>query len=124
MEGTGGDFCFYELSERLMLDNGAINPGMDIQNIRNYIWYTETKKSLPDGEQEDNKYFLASDGDVAYYFCYEKDMVTTLDRTFLRSIKTKAESYIIYADKCAISDKELQKHNITFKKIPRDIVRL
>ena len=73
-------------------------------------------------EQDDNQYFLAADGDMAYYFYYEKDAVTTLDRTFLRTIKTKAESYIIYADQCAVSDKELQKHNITFKKIPRDIV--
>ena len=124
VEGTGGDFGFYELGERLMLENGALNPDMDMQNIRNYIWYTETKKSLPDREQDDNKYFLAADGDVAYYFCYEKDAVTTLDRAFLRTIKTKAESYIIYADQCAVSDKELQKHNITFKKIPRDIVSL
>ena len=124
VEGTGGDFCFYELGERLMLENGALNPDMDVQNIRNYIWYTETKKFLPDIELDDNKYFLAVDGDVAYYFCYEKDTVTTLDRTFLRAIRTKAERYIIYANQCAISDKELQKHNITFKKIPRDIVSL
>ena len=61
---------------------------------------------------------------MAYYFCYEKDTVTTLDRNFLRTIRTMAEGYIIYADQCAVSDKELQKHNITFKKIPRDIVRL
>lgn len=124
VEGTGGNFCFYELGKQLMLENGTLNPDMDIQNIRNYIWYTETKKSLPDIEPDDNKYFLAVDGDVAYYFCYEKDTVTTLDRTFLRTIRTKAESYIIYADQCAISDKELQKYNITFKKIPRDIASL
>ncbi len=124
VEGTGGDFCFYELGERLMLENGALNPDMDIHNIRNYIWYLETKKSLPDTGQDDNKYLLAVDGDVAYYFCYEKDTVTTLDRNFLRTIRTMAEGYIIYADQCAVSDKELQKHNITFKKIPRDIVRL
>ena len=124
VEGTGGNFCFYELGERLILENGALNPDMDIQNIRNYIWYTETKKPLPDIELDDNKYFLAVDGDVAYYFCYEKDTVTALDRTFLRTVRTKAENYIIYADQCAISDKELQKHNITFKKIPRDIVSL
>ena len=124
VEGTGGNFCFYELGERLILENGALNPDMDIQNIRNYIWYTETKKSLPEIELDDNKYFLAVDGDVAYYFCYEKDTVTALDRTFLRTVRTKAENYIIYADQCAISDKELQKHNITFKKIPRDIISL
>lgn len=124
VEGTGGKFSFYELGERLMLENGTLNTDMDIQSIRGYIWHMETKKPLPDIGQIDNKYFLAADGDVAYYFCYEKDTVTTLDRAFLRTIKTKAESYIIYADQCAISDKEMRKHNITFKKIPRDIVSL
>ncbi|MCM1091126.1 MAG: site-specific DNA-methyltransferase [Muribaculum sp.] len=124
VEGTGGSFSFYELGERLMLENGTINPDMDIQSIRGYIWHTETKKPLPDTEQDDSKYFLAADGDVAYYFYYEKDMATTLDKPFLRTIKTKAENYVIYADQCAISEKELQKHNISFKKIPRDIINL
>ena len=124
VEGTGGSFSFYELGERLMLENGTLNPDMDIQSIRGYIWHTETKKPLPDIGQADNKYFLAADGDVAYYFCYEKDRATTLDRPFLRTIKIKAESYVIYADQCAISDQELQKHNISFKKIPRDIINL
>lgn len=124
VEGTGGSFSFYELGERLMLENGTLNPDMDIQSIREYIWHTETKKPLPDIGQIDNKYFLAADGDVAYYFFYEKDRATALDRPFLRTIKTKAESYIIYADQCAISDQELQKHNISFKKIPRDIINL
>lgn len=124
VEGTGGSFSFYELGERLMLENGTLNPDMDVQSIRGYIWHTETKKPLLDIGQADNKYFLAADGDVAYYFCYEKDKATTLDRSFLRTIKTKAESYVIYADQCAISDQELQKHNISFKKIPRDIINL
>ncbi|MDE6015929.1 MAG: site-specific DNA-methyltransferase [Acetatifactor sp.] len=124
VEGTGGSFSFYELGEQLMLENGTLNPDMDIQSIRGYIWHTETKKPLPDIGQADNKYFLAADGDVAYYFCYEKDRATTLDRPFLRTIKTKAESYVIYADQCAVSDQELQKHNISFKKIPRDIINL
>lgn len=124
VEGTGGSFSFYELGERLMLENATLNSDMDIQSIRGYIWHTETKKPLPDIGQADNKYFLAADGDVAYYFCYEKDSATTLDRPFLRTIKTKAESYVIYADQCAISDQELQKHNISFKKIPRDIINL
>lgn len=124
VEGTGGSFSFYELGERLRLENGALNPDMDIRSIRGYIWHTETKKPLPDIRQDDNKYFLAVDRDVAYYFYYEKDMPTTLDKTFLGIIKTKAESYIIYADQCAISDRELQKYNISFKKIPRDIINL
>lgn len=39
-------------------------------------------------------------------------------------VKTKADSYVIYADKCILSDEELEKFHITFKKIPRDITRM
>ncbi len=67
VEGTGGSFSFYEMGERLMLDNGTINPDMDIRSIRSFIWYTETRKPLPDAEQSDNEYFLAVDRETAYY---------------------------------------------------------
>ena len=57
-------------------------------------------------------------------FYYEKESVTNSDNDFLGEIKTKADHYVIYADLCSISDKKLQEYNITFKKIPRDIVKL
>ena len=62
--------------------------------------------------------------DAAYYFYYEKNGTTTLDNEFLRKISTKADEYVIFADKCALSSQQLEKYRITFKKIPRDIVRL
>ena len=54
----------------------------------------------------------------------KKDEITTLDYDFLSTVKTKAAGYIIYADLCTISDEELKKWNITFKKIPRDIAKV
>lgn len=62
--------------------------------------------------------------DAAYYFYHEKDRITTLNRDFLHTVKTKAESYVIYADLCTLSQRELEKWHITFKKISRDIRRL
>ena len=62
--------------------------------------------------------------DAAYYFYHEKDRITTLNRDFLHTVKTKAESYVIYADSCTLSQRELEKWHITFKKISRDIRRL
>ena len=59
--------------------------------------------------------------DTAYYFYYEKDKATILDYSFLATVNVKNQAYIIYADCCALSDIDLQKWNITFKKIPRDI---
>lgn len=43
VEGTGGGFSFYELGERLFLDDGNINPQADVREIRKYIWFTETR---------------------------------------------------------------------------------
>ena len=74
--------------------------------------------------QNDNGSFLGVCNRTAYYFHYDSEQGTTLDDAFLASIQTKAESYVIYADACAVSEAFLTKHHITFKKIPRDIERL
>ena len=125
VEGTGGDFSFYELGERLLLENGDLNPNADVEKIRDYIWYMETKTGYEkNSASEDNAYYLSTYNDVAYYFYYEKEIVTTLDRDFLTTVKAKADEYVIYADMCALSDELLGKYNITFKKIPRDIAKL
>ena len=47
-----------------------------------------------------------------------------LNRALLRKLKTKAESYVIYADICLLDEEELARYNIVFKKIPRDIAKL
>lgn len=123
-KGTGGDFTFYDSGEPLLIDNEYINEKVDVSIIREYVWFTETKKPFVPVTNDDNEYFLGINNDNAYYFYYEKEEITTLNVDFLPNVKTKADSYIIYADKCSFSDEELSKMNITFKKIPRDISRL
>ena len=121
VEGTGGGFTFYELGDTL-LDGEYLNENVPIEKIRSYVYFTETKQPVTD--KADEPYFLGEYFDTAYYFYYDKNEVTTLDREFLHTVKTKAESYVIYADKCILSDEELEKFHITFKKIPRDITRM
>lgn len=121
VEGTGGGFTFYELGDTL-LDGEYLNENVPIEKIRSYVYFTETKQAVTD--KADEPYFLGEYFDTAYYFYYDKNEVTTLDREFLHTVKTKAESYVIYADKCILSDEELEKFHITFKKIPRDITRM
>ena len=125
IEGTGGAFSFYELGEPLMVGE-ELNEKVATEKIREYIYYTEVNKPLPDlgAKAAKEPYLLGVEYDTAYYFCYEKGKVVTLDRELLRSIKTKADQYVIYADKCALSEAELRRRHITFKKIPRDITRL
>ena len=123
VEGTGGDFTFYDLGPALLLPDGNLNEDAGAEKIREYVWYMETKSPYAPPEQ-DNPYYLGAARDTGYYFYYEKDAVTTLNHQFLTTITEKAEAYLIYADMCAIPDEELKKYNIIFKKIPRDITRL
>lgn len=121
-EGTGGNFSYYELGERLLLENGNLNPDIEIAKIREYIWYMETRRDY-DPVLGENSYYLGTDKGNAYYFYYEAREVCTLDYAFLSAIREKAESRVIYADRCALSEEELMKHSIVFKKIPRGIPR-
>ena len=123
IEGTGGDFTFYDLGQAMLLPDGNLNEEVDTAKIREYVWYMETKTPRTEAANE-NPYYLGTSNNTGYYFFYEKDRITTLGYEFLSTIKEKSEGYLIYADLCTIPDEELKKHNITFKKIPRDIARL
>ena len=85
------------------------------------MFFTETRQRI---QPTDVPYYLGSHVGNAYYFYYERDRATTLDSTFLNTIDIKAEHYVIYADLCVLTEDELNRTHITFKKIPRDITRL
>ncbi len=121
--GIPGDFSFYELGQPLFKDDKNLNEEVPEEEIRKYVYYMETKKPL-DTDRADNPYLLSKNNDTAYYFYYKKDEITTLNHEFLSTINTKATEYIIYADKCVLAQEVMEKFNIVFKKIPRDITRL
>lgn len=123
VEGTGGDFTFCELGERLLDENGNLNETVSTEKIRNYIWYMETHTKLPE-KIDESKYYLGTNADTAYYFAYEKDRLTELNYDLLSKLKTKADNYVIYADTCTLSESELLRYSISFRKIPRDIAKL
>jgi adenine-specific DNA-methyltransferase len=100
-----------------------LNELVGVDKIRQYVYYTETKTPLNPTKHKDNKHFLDKHNDTAYYFHYEADGITTLDHAFLATMKTKAGQYVIYADNCLLTKEFMTKHNIIFKKIPRDITK-
>ena len=122
VEGTGGNFSFYDLGEPLM-HGDVLNENVGVDKIREYVYFTDTKTPLSE-PHPDEPYFMGVHVGSAYYFYYEKQAVTTLNREFLHTVKTKADAYVIYADLCTLSEAELEKYHITFKKIPRDITKL
>ena len=121
-EGTGGDFNFYELGPEMILD-GNLNECQSIENIRSFIYYTETRTPIDKEKAKASKheFFLGDFENTAYYLFYKKKEITTLDFDFLSTIQTPSERYVIYADNCVLSKDFLFEHNITFKKIPRDV---
>ena len=120
--GTGGSFGYYELGEPLM-HGDVLNENVGVEKIREYVYFTDTKSRLEE-PHPDEPHFMGVNVNSAYYFYYEKKTATTLNREFLHTVKTKADAYVIYADLCTLSDAELEKYHITFKKIPRDITKL
>lgn len=122
VEGTGGNFSFYDLGEPLLVGD-CLNEAVAPEKIREYIWFMETKQPYapPSGG---NPYYLGKHNSTGYYFCYEPQRVTVLDYVFLSTITEKADGTVIYADRCSISEDKLAKMGVTFKKIPRDISRL
>ena len=123
IEGTGGDFTYYELGEPLLKKDGTLNEEVPVEKIQHYIWHTETHTPYNKPENE-NPAYLGEYNHTAYYFHYKKDELTTLDYNFLAGVNIKADNYVIYADTCILSQEELLAYNITFKKIPRDITKI
>lgn len=123
-EGTGGSFDYYELGQPLFIEIDVLNEEIPLEKIREYVWYSETRQPYsPPSDGLGEAFCLGENKDTAYYFYYFKDQITTLDDSFLRGIKTKAEQYIIYADNCLLAETIMKKYHIIFKKIPRDITR-
>ena len=123
VEGTGGSFSFYDLGEPLLHEDHTLNEEVDTDKIRQYIFFTETKTPMSE-DSPTEPYLLGKHIETAYYFYYKKQEITTLNHQFLSTVQTQAENYVMYADLCALSQEELERFHIVFKKIPRDITRL
>lgn len=128
LEGTGGSFDFYELGDTLFDPKTEnLNDNADTEQIRQYVWYSETHAPYMAPTAKHHPYWLGTDQRTNYYFYYIKGEETCLSWDFLRTLtpeRDKAEMYIIYADRCVLTESEMQQLNIRFKKIPRDIKRV
>ncbi len=114
---VGGQFNFYELGETLFDDEGFINAEIPREKIFDYVYFFETQKHFEPGDEEN---LLGVDDGVAYYFFDEAE----LNFDLLAKIRTRANSYVIYAANCTLAESELDEFHITFKKIPRDVPRV
>lgn len=126
-KGTGGGFSFYTIGKTLFDSDGNLNNQVDLISIREYIAHSEKLETVFDNHI--SGYFLGLNYQTAYIFYYESDQITTLSLDFLRSLNAdfmaeKPKDFIIYADKCSLTDEQLAQFKIRFKRIPRDISKL
>ena len=140
--GTGGGFAFYRVGDALFDAEHNLNPAAPVASVRRYIAYTEglPVSALPecemqpengDGQPENpvSPYFLGAKDGTAYVFHYEPDRATDLSLAFLQTIRAetlpeKPERWVIYADRTLLSEEQMQRLGIIFKRIPRDISKL
>jgi adenine-specific DNA-methyltransferase len=122
VEGLGGSFDYYELGKPLFKD-GNLNEEVSEEDIRHYIYYTETKQPLT-RKRNGRSYLLDTLNGTAYYFYYERNLLTNLSIDTLNEIvEERSSQYIIYADTCTIDEETRNELNVVFKQIPRDIKR-
>lgn len=119
-EAKGGDFSFYTLGESILLPDGKINPEIPENDIKRFIYYTETHKEI----ENETGPFAGVNETTAYYIFYSKNEVSCLSFKTLDQIDKKSDSYVIYADTCTLSKSFMEKNHIIFKKIPRDIQKI
>lgn len=116
-----GDFAFYELGEPIFDENLNLNPKLDEEVIKQFVYYTETHKDI---EKSEDSNYLGESESTAYYMFYKKNEQTCLNFKILKEITKKADAYVIYADSCTLSREYMTKNHIIFKKIPRDVQKL
>lgn len=124
VKGLGGSFDFYELGKPLFMEDNSLNNEVDIEKIRAYVYYSETRQPISQGIDSSNQYWMGNHDNTGYYFYYNPGRPTNLSiRSLSKVITQPADSYIVYADTCSLSKEFLATHHIYFKRIPIDIKR-
>ena len=124
VSATGGGFSYYELGAEIFSKSGELNAAANFAKVREYVWYMETRAPYSPPADAVSP-LLGVHGNTAYYiFCGDGGAPRVLGYDTLAGIKERAELYVIYADRCELSEEELKKYGIVFRKIPRDVPSL
>ena len=122
VEGIDSGFSYYELGPALFDGDGSLNPDVTRDDLKRYVWYTETKADFVDLSAE-HPYLLGEIAGTVYYLAYEPEGETVLSYELLSTLPRRGQTTVIYADRCALSSEVLGELGIRFKQIPRQIAR-
>ena len=129
----GGEtgFDFYELGGELFSPLGdAIDPEVDKEALGRFAFFLETGLALDDGEAAtfgaNGAAFVGGGRDRDLYLFYEPGGTTVFGRKELAAVSSSKNGHptIVYADRCAVDDEDLEAGGVVFRKIPRDLREL
>ena len=111
---------YFQTEYRLMLDDNTFFPIN--KTAHDYGKYLIDNGIFAEQEQLSSHKLLSLYGKDYYLFHVPEnaDTPAVLSRDTLSLITEKADSYLICADVCSLSDEEMEQANIEFRKIPRD----
>ena len=126
--GLGGRFEYGELGGPLFDPaTGLLDPAAPLPALRQYVWWQETGTQLPSAPPTppDHPAYLGTAADGGrIYFDYHPARPSTLTPAWLGSLRVPAPRFVVYADSCEVSADWLARHQVVYKKIPRDLARL
>jgi adenine-specific DNA-methyltransferase len=133
--GNETGFDFYELGGELFSPLGdAIDPEVDKEALGRFAFFLETGLALDDSEAAtfgaNGTAFVGGGRDRDLYLFYEPGGSTVFGRKELAAIVERegagrnSRPTIVYADRCAVDDEDLEESGIVFRKIPRDLREL
>jgi len=113
----GFEYC--ELDKPLFNEEGQIEEECEFEQLATYIYFTETNTNLD--KKAIDKHFIGEYNEIEYYLLFKERGKNILNKDFLKKLDKDKKKKIIYADKCLIDDKTLERHNIQFKQIPYEV---
>ncbi|MDN0056351.1 site-specific DNA-methyltransferase [Collinsella ihumii] len=123
VEGIDSGFSYYELGPVLFMGDGSLNPEVSVDDLKRYVWYSETRAPYEDHAAE-HPYLLGESRQAVYYLAFEPGGETELTYDLLRGLPRKGAPTVIYADRCSIAPERLDEMGIVFKQVPRQIARM
>ena len=113
----GFEYC--ELDKQLFNEDGQIEEECSFEQLATYIYFTETNTNLD--KKAIKKHFIGEYNEIEYYLLFKEKGKNILNKDFLKKLGKDKKKRVIYADKCLIDDKTLERHNIQFKQIPYEV---
>ena len=113
----GFEFC--ELDKPLFNQDGQIEKECTFEQLATYIYFTETNTNID--KQLISGNFIGNYDETDYYLIFNEKGKNILSKEFIKKLGKDNKHKVIYADKCLIDERTLEKHKIQFKQIPYEV---